>query len=129
VDNERIAAIQREQLVLASALDTLDALAPCAARPRGRQLPFQRGMYGSHGSDCLSNGGATEKAGGGLYFRKLRQIQSSFRRGGKLQGVVGERRLILRWTSVDQRRVDFSTGQTVELVENSHLRLPVRALP
>jgi hypothetical protein len=79
VDDERISAVECEQLVLAATFYSFDSLpfrAPCTRR---WQLSLQGGMDGPHGSDRLSKRGATEEAGCGLYFGELRQARSSFR--------------------------------------------------
>jgi hypothetical protein len=80
MDDDCISAVEGEQLVLAPALDAIDALPFRAPRTRRWQLPLQRGMDGAHGSDRLSKRGTAEKAGRRLYFRKLGQARSSLYR-------------------------------------------------
>jgi hypothetical protein len=66
VDDERVTAVETEELVLPSSLDRLDSLSPGSARPRGRKFAAESRMNGPHSDYRFAKRGAGKCAGGAL---------------------------------------------------------------
>jgi hypothetical protein len=68
MDDEGIAAVETEELVLASAIDGVNSLSLRRAGTGGRELTAQSGMNRFHCDDRFAEGGACKRAGGALDF-------------------------------------------------------------
>jgi hypothetical protein len=68
VNDQRVAVIETEQLVLSSSLDRSNAPALGRPRARWRKLAFESRMDRPHRGDRFPKGGTAQRAGGALDF-------------------------------------------------------------
>jgi hypothetical protein len=69
VDNESVAAVEVDELVLASTFDATYAPALCQTRSRWRELALERRMNCTNRGNRLPYCGSRESSRGALYFR------------------------------------------------------------
>ena len=69
MDDERVTAVETEQLVLPSSLDCLDSLAPRRAGARGRKLASERGVDRPYRGYRFAERGSGQGACGALDLR------------------------------------------------------------